>query len=202
MTEVNEIEKRLEIILGLCREHIPIRFYRTFEDRLFDTCSYCHKPLLMDDTIYLIAKYYSGGELREEIVFCRTCSSQLRQGYSSESQQMLKQLYNAEYVRKRLKMLVEASENDDKVELMTSFCALCSINRTEAIEYFEYALCKGDEIMFYTHPSMICSKCTIQVYDRLSTQTKDHRHRFFEEQFGFPPSDSWLKKPVKVILGF
>jgi hypothetical protein len=202
MTETNNFLKSLEIILGLCREPIPSRFYRTFEDELFDTCSFCHAPLLAENRTYTIAKFYSDDELQEEIVICRACSSELKQGYSGKSQQVLKQLYNAEYEKRRLGVLLRAGECENKVALMTSSCALCSGSKSEHPEYFEYALCKGDEIIFYTHPSMICLKCAIQVHENLSPATKDHKHRFFEEHFGFPPSDSLINQPVKAIFGF
>jgi hypothetical protein len=160
----SEIERQLEIVLGLCRETIPPVFYRTFEDKPFDVCIFCHRPLLIDGSRYLIMKYYAGGELIQEMAVCHQCSSELRFGYSDESKQALKAIYDNAYVQRRLSILLQAKENDDRVALMTNQCSICQISKENLEEYFRYAYCENNEIVFYTHPSMACHKCTLLIY--------------------------------------
>jgi hypothetical protein len=199
---MNDIERRIEIVMGMCREKIPVRFYRTFEDRPFDTCGYCHKSIRVENTWYLIMKYYAEHELKAEIAICNDCSSELKQGYSEESKLALRKIYSNEYVNRRLQILFQAEEGDDKTTLMTSKCAICNEDREFVSEYFEYAHCVGEAIVFYTGPSMICDRCTMKIYDSLSSQTKDHKSRFFQKHFGFPPPGTNLEDPVDREFGF
>jgi hypothetical protein len=191
---MTDLQKRLEIVLGACREPIPARFYRTFEDKQFDMCVYCHAPLLAIDTQYTIAKFYSRGELKEEIAVCRNCQSQMKEGYSAESLNTLKSIYSEAYVRQRLDILFQAEAGEDRVARMLAECSICSTPKDEVAASFEYALCQGNELVLYTHPSMVCDKCTLRIYDSLSEQTRDHKRRFMEEHFGFPPSGSKVRE--------
>lgn len=187
-------QKRLEIILGKCREPIPPRFYRTFEDQLFDVCSFCHTSLLTVDAYYTISKFYSEGQPIEEIAICRNCRSGLKEGYSAESLNALKSVYSDAYLLRRLEILYQTDAEEDRVARMIAQCSICSAPRDESATYFEYALCKRNELVLYTHPSMVCEKCTLQVYNSLSEQTKEHKRRYMQEYFGFPPPSSNLYK--------
>ena len=182
--------KRLEIILGDCREPIPPRFYRTFEDKPFDVCAYCRTSLFVVDTTYTIAKVYSNGQLQEEIAICRNCQSQMKEGYSAESLNTLKSIYSQAYLRQRLEILYHTNVGEDRVTKMLAQCSICSKPRDEFATFFEYAMCQGNELVFYTHPNMVCENCTLQIYESLSEQTKEHKRRFMQEHFGFPPPGS------------
>jgi hypothetical protein len=187
---VSSTVSRLEIILGGCREPIPARFHRTFEGSLFDSCGYCHALLLTGDTYYTICKLYSGGQLQAEIAVCRACQSQLKQGYSQESLHALKTIYSEDYSHRRLGILFEIREGEDRVKKMLAHCSICSTPREEIETYFEYALCEQNQLVFYTHPSLVCEACTLRIYNSLSEQTRDHKRRFMQEHFGFPPPGS------------
>lgn len=195
--QADDIEKRLEILFGLCREAIPRRFYRAFEDKLFDACSYCRRPLLIEGLRYLIMKYYAGSDLLQEIAICHQCSLDLKRGYSNESRQALQAIYDNKYVQRRLSILFDAEENDDRVALMTSHCSICLIGKEAIQEHFEYTYCENNNIVFYTHPSIVCDKCTLQIYNSLSEQTRDYKRRFFENHFGFPPHSGLQKEPIR-----
>lgn len=187
---MTDYQKRLEIIFGDCRETIPPRFYRTFEDKPFDMCDYCRASLLTVDLYYIIAKIYSKGKLREEIAICRGCQSQMKEGYATESLNTLKSIYSETYLRRRLEILFQTDAGEDRVAKMLAQCSICSAPRDEFVTYLEYVLCQKNEMVFYTHPSMVCEKCTLNIYNSLSEQTKEHKRRFMQDLFGFSPSGS------------
>jgi hypothetical protein len=191
---MTNFQKRLEIMLGNCREPIPLRFYRTFEDELFDVCGYCGSPLLDADLYYTIAKVFFEGQLREEIAVCRNCQSGMKEGYSIESLSALKSIYSETYLQRRLEILYRTGADEDRVANMLAQCSICSAPRDESTTYIEYALCMRTDLVFYTHPSMVCEKCALHIYNSLSEQTKEHKRRFMQEHFGFPPPDSSVQE--------
>ena len=179
---------RLEILLGLLREKIPTRFERTFEGRPFDTCSYCGQSLRTPESYYLVTKYYSQGELQAEVAICQSCRRGMKLGYSEASKHALEQIYGADYQAQRFEIL-ETAEREERLERMLATCALCGQSRSELETWFEYALCEDEELIFITHPSVICEACTIRINDQLSEETRRHKRRFFEQHFGFPPPE-------------
>jgi hypothetical protein len=190
---MTDFQNRLEILLGGCREPIPPRFYRTFEGRPFDACTYCHAPLLAAGKTYTISKLYNGDQLQVEIAICRSCQAQLKEGYSRESLDALRAIYSEIYLQRRLDILYHTAASEDRAARMLAQCALCSAPRDGLGAFFEYALCQGDELVYYTHPSMMCEQCALHVHSSLSEQTKEHKRRFVQEQFGFPPPDSGVE---------
>lgn len=174
-------------MFGLVKESVPARFQRTFEGRPFDTCDYCRTSLRAQGVRYLVMKYHDDSELRSELAVCRACSTTLKQGYSAESKESLKQVYDQVYVEKRLNILVHADPEADLATLMTSQCSLCGVPRGQVSEWFEYALCEGEQLIYYTHPSMVCAACSFKVYNSLSAESKEQKRRFFEQHFGYYP---------------
>gem|GEM_PF-2402583 len=177
----------MNIVLGLSREKIPLKFQREFEGKPFENCEYCRTPLQVEGKRYLVFKYYVGGELRQELAVCHACRTELKNGYSEESKATLKKIYNDAYVAGRLEILFQLNENDNRYLAMTEKCALCQTLKIELSEFFEYAWCEGDELVYYTQPSLICSKCAQSVYNQLSAETKDHKRKFYEKHYGYPP---------------
>ena len=118
----------------------------------------------------------------------------MKNGYSAESLNTLKSIYSETYLQQRLEILYQTDGSEDRVANMLARCSICSAPRDEFATYFEYALCMQNELVFYTHPSMVCEKCTLHIYNSLSPQTKEHKRRFMQEQFGFPPPGSSLQE--------
>jgi hypothetical protein len=202
-TPTDDDEKRLRIVLGTCREPVPARFHRSFAEEPFNSCEYCRQPLRVPGTLYTISKYYAEEALRQEIAVCRRCSSALKAGYSEKSLLVLKNTYNREYVNRRVQILLQAGDGDDRTSLMTACCSLCHRPREQLAEYLEYALCEGDELIYYTHPSVVCAQCTMRLYNSLSIQTREHKRRFFQEQYGYPPpgtsADEWVNGETGIL---
>jgi hypothetical protein len=74
---------------------------------------------------------------------------------------------------------------------LTENCLFCSRAKSEVSEYFEYALCEGNELLCAVYPSMQCGGCMRKVVNSLSTDTLDMRRKFFQKHFG-PPPDIYL----------
>ena len=67
----DETLKVLEAMLGSSREIVPPHYHRTFEEKPFDACDFCAKPLLIPGTRYTVTKVYAGGQLSQELAICR-----------------------------------------------------------------------------------------------------------------------------------
>jgi hypothetical protein len=204
--ETDRVLRKLETILGSSRAPVPPRYHRTFEEVPFDTCDFCGKPLLVPDTRYTVTKFFSGGELSQELAICSGCGDELRKGYSAESQEASAQIFASVPVARRA---LQASQGEidhaDRVEVaeeMTCRCLLCDAPREEAKAHVEYALCEGTEIVYSFYPITLCDDCMIRIYDALSEKTKEAGRRFYDDHFGFPPpgAPSLQRQPERMPI--
>lgn len=175
----------LEGILGGWRDDIPVRFYRTFADEPFMTCDYCRRPLLEPGTRYVISKVYAGGELLQELAQCYGCRQELKSGDSQASTTAIAQLFAQ--ATKSQRFAVAADPTLDRPAMLMRNCLLCGVSNEHVSTYVEYAYCEGREIVYYVHPSMVCEDCLVHLHDALSEETKDHRRRWQQKHYGFPP---------------
>lgn len=198
-----EIIKHLEGILGGWRETIPPQFWQTFQDKPFSTCTLCFQQINLPYQRYIVQKYYLEGGLSQESAMCFECRQKLREQYSQESQKAARKIYDKGMMNKRVRRVAGLSSTEDRANLLTHDCLLCSTPKSEVKEYLEYAYCEGDEIVYYVHPFMICSKCAIEINDALSDETREVRRRFLEEHFGLPPvnpAERSYKERVEYLL--
>jgi hypothetical protein len=202
--ETDRVLRTLETILGSSRQPVPPRYHRTFEEKPFDTCDFCAQPLLAPDTRYTVTKFFSGGELSQELAICSGCGDELRKGYSAESQEASAQIFaEVPVARRALRASQEGVDHADRVELveeMTGRCLLCDTPREEANSHVEYALCEGTEIVYSFYPIAVCDDCLIRIYDALSEKTKEAGRRFYDDHFGFPPpgAPSLQRRPERM----
>jgi hypothetical protein len=202
--DTDRVLRKLEAILGFSREPVPPRYHRTFEEKPFDTCDFCARPLLAPDTRYTVTKFFSGGELSQELAICSGCGDELRKGYSAESQEASAQIFaSVPVARRALKASREGVDHADRVEVveeMTCRCLLCDAPREGAKSHVEYALCEGTEIVYSFYPITICDDCMIRIYDALSEKTKEAGRRFYDDHFGFPPpgAPSLQRRPERM----
>jgi len=185
---LDELFDQIERMLASVRVPIPLQFFRTFEDRPFETCDFCAKGLGEAGSQYMIVKDYSGGELRQEVSLCSETLDGLRSCYSQESLRSMETWYSPELIASR-RAFVRSIQND-LPRWLTENCLFCSRPKRELNGFFEYALCEGSELVCLVYPSMQCGDCTLKVVNSLSTQTLDMRRRFFREHFGPPPDVS------------
>ena len=181
----DETLRVVESILGSSREPVPLRYQRTFEEKPFETCDFCARPLLSPGTRYTVTKFYAGGELSQEMAICSDCGKELRQGYSAESQEASAQIFAAVPIAHRA--LIAADDSVDRIEEMAGRCLLCDATREEAESHVEYALCEANEIVYSFYPIAVCEGCMLRIYDALSEKTKEAGRRFYDDHFGFPP---------------
>ena len=185
---------------GLLWDKVPRQFYRSFEDRPFDACDFCHKPLRADGVGYAVNKYYSGGELRQEFAVCVECSEELRRSYSKASLQTLEDTFSVSKIVTEARVKLLMYQGPDKCEQLTRCCALCGARKDEVRAYIESAYCDGEEIIYWNFPLMICEPCAVRVHESLSAETKEARRRFFTRHFGYPPDSHLLKEPMPLML--
>jgi hypothetical protein len=183
---LDEVLDQIEKLLSPIRLPIPAQFHRTFEDRPFDTCDFCGRALRVTGTRYMIAKYYSAGELRQEVSLCAETMGALRKCYSEPSLKSMEQWYSPKLISARMEFA--RSLRGDLPQQLTERCVFCSRPKSELSEYFEYAQCEGSELLCLTYPSMQCGGCTLKILNSLSAPTLEMRRRFFEEHFGLPPN--------------
>lgn len=176
--------KVLERVMGAQRGPIPQRYQRTFEERPFEACDFCAKPLLEAGTRYTITKVHVEGELRQELAICLDCTAILEQGYSEQSRRATQWLLFDFAPGTRLRAAMR--EDGDPIERMTRSCLLCDTLREEALTFVEYAACEGGEIVYQSNPFLICETCLLRINDLLSDQTKEAWRRFWDDHFGFP----------------
>ena len=198
--EPDRVLRTLETILGFSRQPVPPRYHRTFEEKPFDTCDFCGQPLLTPDTRYTVTKFFSGGELSQELAICSGCGDELRKGYSAESQEASAQIFASVPVARRA--LRASQEGVNHLEEMTGCCLLCDTPRDEANAHVEYALCEGAEIVYSFYPITVCDDCMIRIYDALSEKTREAGRRFYDDHFGFPPpgGPSLQRRPERMPI--
>lgn len=176
----------LENAFGPWHGPIPPRYHRTFEEKPFDRCDYCHRPLLEPDTEYAIVKLHFEGELRQEMVMCSACGEEMQESYSQESQQAMERIFSRVPLHQRLRLA--SGRARDRLARMTERCLLCSKLVEEVSGYAEYAHCQASELVYHVFPAIICDGCMVRVNDALSDKTKDEWRRFYDEHYGFPPA--------------
>jgi hypothetical protein len=183
--KLDEVLEELERRLGPVRVPIPAQFHRTFADGPFDTCDFCGKRLSRSGSCYMIVKYFSEGELRQEVALCSENLDELRNCYSEHSRKSMQQWFSPELMAAR-RALVGSLQNEIPRRL-TENCLFCSRAKSEVSEFFEYALCEGNELLCAVYPSMQCGGCMRKVVNSLSIETLDMRRKFFQKHFGPPP---------------
>ncbi len=200
---ISKMSELLNGILGGWREKIPHQFWQHFQGKPFTKCSYCFQPLELSGTRYLVQKHYLNGELNQETVICFECRAKLRAHYSEESQKIAKEFYAKEKMRNRVGFVADLDSSQNRAHILTKTCLICDVEKRAIDEYLEYAYCEGEEIVFYVHPFMMCLECALKLNENISEKTRDARQRFWEEHFGFPPTDSAKKdSEVKIEILF
>jgi hypothetical protein len=196
----DEALRVVEAFLGSSREPVPLRYHRTFEEKLFEACDFCAKPLLTPGTRYTVTKFYAGGELSQELAICSDCGNELRKGYSAESQEASAQIFAGVPIARRA--LIAADDSIDRIAEMAGRCLLCDVTREEAGSHVEYALCESNEIVYSFYPITLCEGCMLRIYDALSEKTKEAGRRFYDDHFGFPApgAPSLQRRPERMPI--
>ena len=176
-------------ILGGWREPIPQRFWQFFREKPFNSCGICFQPLLLPHKRYFIHKYYVQSELQEEIAMCLDCRNKVSQHYSKQSKEAIKKIYAKEKINERVRLVSQLSPSGDRSAILTANCFLCGNNKNHSPTYVEYAYCEGEDLVYYAYPLMICELCAQNIHVNLSSETRELWQRFFEEHFGFPPTN-------------
>ena len=166
------------------RTEIPKLFYRTFEDKPFESCDFCSQSF-GEATQYVIMKFGSAQELKQEISLCMECGQKLNSQYSDESKQIIKDSFGDSFLHARLERTLEIKS--DRELVLTAECAKCGTPRDEAKEHVTYGFFEGGSILYYVPPYMLCDGCIISLYDQLSEKTKEIEGRFLADHLGLPP---------------
>jgi hypothetical protein len=190
--------KALESVLGTWREPVPQRYHRTFEEKPFDTCDFCGKPLLAPGIDYLVTKFFRQDELVQEMVVCLDCGKEMQKTYSAESAQAIQRFFSRLSLVRRLQIV--ANNEFNRLGAMTARCCLCDAPKEKVTHYVEYAHCVGTEVVYHVYPAMLCEDCILQANELLSKETRERWRRFYDEHFGFPPSGGLHRTPVKDVL--
>lgn len=195
--DLDRLLDEIERMLGPFREPIPKQFHRTFEARPFEACDFCGKNLLVTGTHYLINKYYVQGELKQEIAICNNCLNGLRSSYSQKSMANRKNTFSEQLIKTHQALVRDVQEN--RVARLTSRCLLCSEEKKNIQECFEYAYCDGDKIVYHVYPTMQCGACTVRLLRSMSEETLQIRRDFFLSHFGLPP-DGHVVEPIELVM--
>jgi hypothetical protein len=195
--DLDRLLDEIERMLGPFREPIPIKFYRTFEEKPFETCDFCGKYLLQPRTNYMINKYYAQSELKQEIAICKDCLDDLRSSYSKKSMENMKKIFSEQLIKTQQMFVRDVHEN--RVARLTRRCLLCSKEKVNIQEYFEYAYCDGDEILYHVYPTKQCGACTVWLLRSLSEETLEIRRDYFHTHFGLPPSGQ-VFEPIDLMM--
>ncbi len=185
MSEENDLWRMIQGHFERLRSQIPPMFHRTFEQRPFGACDFCYQPLLEPAAQYVIMKFHAGEELKQEIAICFACGKNLQSQYSRESRQALKKLIPESLLASRAERALEIPQ--DRALHFTAECMLCQTPKQDATENITYAYCEGPEILYFVPPFMVCSDCTIQIYDQLSDKTREVERGFWTDHLGLPP---------------
>ena len=169
--------------LGPIDEYIPIpkEFWSFAEDRPFEHCMVCNKPLLEDGRLYLIEKAYK----KSEVVF----------EYAQQSLRLIDHYFD-EHVDlvKRRKGLIESY--DEEISPWLSHCLITGKPASECEEYQIMTLCDGEDLLFTYIPCLISGKAMETIQGILSKKTRDRLDGFVEEFLGLPPE---AKNPTPYI---
>jgi hypothetical protein len=197
----SRILKGIGVVFGAHREPLPQRYHRTFEEKPFETCDLCHRPLLVPGTQYVVTKLFGGGELKQEMAMCQPCQKALEETYSRESRQATAKLFSTVSRGQRLRLAAKAGV--DRVARMTAHCLLCGAAQEDLEAYVEHAGCESNEIVYAFYPYMLCEDCLLRAYEVLSAKTKQERGRFYGDHFGFPPpARPFAERPEERLRGW
>jgi hypothetical protein len=190
--DLDELIRRFEYYCIGSQSEIPARFQREFHGEPFLNCDLCNRNLLEEGVTYLIGKYYQGDDLSQESSICTDCIKKIREGYSEQSTEVMKNVFSEDAKHERLVFASKIRSN--QLEKMTSNCLLCGRSKKGVEAYFEYAVCRSDKFIYFVHPYMHCQDCMIELITNLSDETNQFRERYYAQYYGLPPSDG-IKVP-------
>lgn len=189
---LDEIQRKLSQV-----RPIPEHFERTFEVGRFEACDFCRRPLLQNGEYYMIIKYHTEGELKQEMAICQHTMTELGSGYSAHSSSATRDFYLVgELVAHQARLRERPSMPLDQI---LDRCWRCSKPRSEVDQWFDYAAFDGKQMLVNTYPFMQCGECTVELVRSLSPETVEMRRRFFEIYFG-PPPGGYLLEPAEYQL--
>lgn len=167
---------------------IPSQFHSLETDGPFDACLQCGRPLLNDDTPYMIERVFKRDEPIIEYAMCLGCAGSANGELSSESREAIRSWFQEHLdPHSRYRTLCESSENDDAMPLFNQ-CIITGQSASECDERQIMALCRGDQMVLgISSPMMISGAATEEIVGLLSEQTKGWLEDFVGDNFGMPP---------------
>jgi hypothetical protein len=195
--DLDELLDRLEALVGARRATIPIHFERGFEEGPFESCDFCGRLLRLRDSLYMIIKYHSEKELKQELTICYSCMGELKRTYSERSLEATQAFFADERLEShRARIRANPPPGTDE---LTDRCWRCAKARETLSEFIDYAWCEGTELLVSTYPFMQCGRCTLDLVKSWSEQTVEARRRFVADHYGLPP-DVFAFEPAELAL--
>ena len=171
---------------------IPPVLHSDVEERPFEHCLHCERPLLDGSTPYLIEKAYrriaayGATEVIFEYAMCAACYGELWTKLSDTSRQRMDAYFDAHFdVEARLARLRDADPADLAPWLDT--CLITGASTAGLSEYQLVGQCLGDRLVLSHIPAAIGGPALEALSGLLSQETKDELGGFMDDHFGLPP---------------
>ena len=178
---------------------IPKKFHSFLEEGPFKRCVVCEKYLLSGGTQYVIEKAFIKSEVKFEYALCLVCLDQFRNAYSEQSKAVIESYFNEKIdLQKRRKNLLDAKGTN--INSWISDCLFTSKSFPRVKEYQIYAHCFDGYLLFTYLPFMICSDVLGEIYQKLSSETKDESGRFTRDYLNKMPDLNVSPSQPQLVL--
>jgi len=185
------------------KKDIPTVFYDTLNQQPFETCTICHKPLLLTQVDYLIEKAFRKNPLTGkmdvvlEYAICWDCALETTSRYSKKSRLNL-EMYFMKNVNIRERVTQFQKMNIDEIYgTMLNHCAVKNTHISELDEYQIIGQFSGNKMTFEMPPYLLSGLAIDEMSDLLSNQTLDELDDFTGKYLTGPPEISELIKSPK-----
>ncbi len=182
------------------------KIFQSFEkDEKFSNCLICNKPLLVNDTQYVVEKAirkYNDSDVQDvifEYAMCFDCVEQMHSELSEESNQRIMN-YFMNNVNLESRMQDIASADNDNIDNWLSKCMIKGTSINELNEYVISAHCINDKLLLSFLPYMISEDAMDEMTELLSKKTSDFLNGFRDKYFGLPPEYEDIFKRRLILL--
>lgn len=184
---------------------IPKIFQSYEKDEKFTNCLICNKPLLENNTQYVIEKAirrYNNSDA-EDVIFeyamCFDCVEKMHSELSEESNQRIMN-YFMKNVNLENRMKDISSANGNNIDNWISKCMIKGTSINELNEYVISAHCVEDKLLLSFLPYMISESAMDEMTELLSKKNTDFLNGFRDKYFGLPPEFEDIFKRRLILL--
>lgn len=171
--------------------NIPKIFFSDATGGYLERCIGCDRPLLNEETDYLIEKAFKSYQGLEsystifEYAMCLSCVNSMHRTLSEESRANISTYFqqHARFTDRRFAQ----NQHQADVNRRLDRCVLTAEKATEIPEFQIYGYCRGKNLIVEGYPFMISGRAMDILIELISDKTLDELQNFTDQLVGGPP---------------